>query len=249
MKKIQKLSIIMLLMIIVLNVYVYAKPNCNVNIKTQKTEIGKNEEFTVEVVISNIQSEKGIIAIDAVLEYDKESITLVKMEGQNDWSTPIKDLSYNESNGKLVIDKRGLAKSDETILKLVFKTKEISKEKVMIALKNINIADGTEPSTVANAYKNITIKDASTTPSPKPPEEQTPTPSPKPPEEQTPSQTPKPDDNNINKLPDNISNSNNDNKAPGKLPQTGSDNIILMIAIAIFIIISIVLYNKKQKCL
>lgn len=237
MKKIQKLSIIMLLMIIVLNVYVYAKPNCNVNIKTQKTEIGKNEEFTVEVVISNIQSEKGIIAIDAVLEYDKESITLVKMEGQNDWSTPIKDLSYNESNGKLVIDKRGLAKSDETILKLVFKTKEISKEKVMIALKNINIADGTEPSTVANAYKNITIKDASTTPSPKPPEEQ------------TPSQTPKPDDNNINKLPDNISNSNNDNKAPGKLPQTGSDNIILMIAIAIFIIISIVLYNKKQKCL
>ena len=112
MKKIQKLSIIMLLMIIVLNVYVYAKPNCNVNMKTQKTEIDKNEEFTVEVEISNIQSERGIIAIEATLEYDKESITLVKMEGQNDWSTPIKDLSYNETNGKLVIDKRGLAKSD-----------------------------------------------------------------------------------------------------------------------------------------
>lgn len=238
MKKIQKLSIIMLLMIIVLNVYVYAKPNCNVNIKTQKTEIGKNEEFTVEVVISNIQSEKGIVALDATLEYDKESITLVKMEGQNDWSTPIKDLSYNESNGKLVIDKRGLAKSDETVLKIVFKTKEISKENVMIALKNITIADGTQPSTVANAYKNITIKAETENPTPKPPEENP---------GEKPDEKPKPGDDNTNKVPDNTNNSNNDNTAPGKLPQTGSDNIILMAAIAIFVIMSIVLYIRNKN--
>ncbi len=246
MKKIQKLSIIMLLMIIVLNVYVYAKPNCNVNMKTQKTEIDKNEEFTVEVEISNIQSERGIIAIEATLEYDKESITLVKMEGQNDWSTPIKDLSYNETNGKLVIDKRGLAKSDETILKLVFKTKEISKENVMIALKDITIADGTEPSTVANAYKNITIKAENENPTPKPPEE-------------NPGEKPgEPDDNNTNKIPDDTNNSNkpnkpnnsnNDNKAPGKIPQTGSDNIILMTSILVLVIMSIVLYIKNRNIL
>lgn len=234
MKKIAKFSIIMLLMIIGLKVNVYAKPNCNVNIQINKTEINKNEEFTVEVKISNIQSERGIIALEGILEYDKESITLIKMEGQNDWSTPIKDLSYNESNGKLVIDKKGLAKGDETILKLVFKANETSKKNNIIILKDITIADGILPSTVVNTYKYITVKEGTENPIPNPPVDQKPDPKPEP-------------DKNTNKVSNDTNISNKDNIVGGKLPQTGSNNIILITSIVIFMTIGIVMYVKIRN--
>ena len=142
MKRTIKLSLIILLITICFAGSVYAAPSCNVSIKAPKLEVGKNEEFTVDVNLSDIQSELGIVALEGILEYDKESLTLVKMEGQNSWSTPVKNLSYNENNGKLVIDKNGLAKEDETILKLTFKANEASKKDLEVSLKIYTIAGG-----------------------------------------------------------------------------------------------------------
>ena len=158
MKRIAKLSIIMLLMMVYLTVNVYAKPNCNINVETNQTEVVKGKEFTIDVNLSNIQSERGIIAVEATLEYEKDCLTLVKMEGQNNWDTPIEGLSYNKSNGKLVIDKKGLAKSDETILKITFKVNETNNKNATVSLKNIVVADGTAPAKITDATKTITIK-------------------------------------------------------------------------------------------
>ena len=44
MKRIAKLSIIMLLMMVYLTVNVYAKPNCNINVETNQTEVVKGKE-------------------------------------------------------------------------------------------------------------------------------------------------------------------------------------------------------------
>lgn len=254
MKRITKLSIIMLLIIFGLTVNVYAKPSCTISMQTDQKEVKKGTEFTIDVNLSNIQSERGIIAIEATLEYDKDCLTLSKMEGQNSWDTPIEGLSYNEANGKLVIDKKGLAKSDETILKITFVVNETSKKDSTVSLKNITVADGTVPAVISDVAINVTIKDnennPDTNPNPNPGEGQKPDINPNPDEVQTPDTTTSEDQKtNTNQSVEN--NNNKDNTATGRLPQTGKDNKnILLIVIAVLILIAIVftfIYKSRQS--
>lgn len=243
--KIVKISLIVLLIIICLSGVVNAASSCNINLETLKSEYNKGEEFTVDVKISNIKSERGFIALEAVLEYS-DSLTLVEMKGQNEWSNPVKDLSYNEATRKLVIDKNGLAKSDEVILKLTFKVNENSKKNLMIALKNIKASDATVSAKVNVAYKNITVKEGTENPIPTPPVDDTTNPI-KPVEPEQP-ETPTINTNtvqtNVIQMPQNTNTTNKENIANGKLPQTGNDNRLLMIFIATAIITGVVIYIK-----
>ena len=50
---------------------VYAALSCNIGVQASKTEIKKNEEFTVNVNVSNIQSERGIISMGGTLDMIK----------------------------------------------------------------------------------------------------------------------------------------------------------------------------------
>ncbi len=276
MKRIAKLSIIMLLMMVCLTVNVYAKPNCNINMETNQTEVSKGKEFTIDVNLSNIQSERGIIAIEATLEYEKDCLTLSKMEGQNGWDTPIKNLSYNETNGKLVIAKEGLAKNNETILKITFVVNDTNKKNTTVSLKNIIVADGTAPATISNALTNVTIKEETTpnpdegekpnpnpdegqkpnpnpNPNPNPDEGQKPDPKPNPGEDQKPDIEPAPDKEekpNTNQTTGDTNNTNKDNVATGKLPQTGKDSknvLILVIALSILIAIVFIFIYKSRR--
>lgn len=247
MKKIVKLSLIILLMLICLTGSAYAAPSCNISLETAKTEFAKNEEFTVNVKLSNIQSERGILALQGILEYDKSSLTLVEMKGQNQWSDPVKDKSYNEETGKFVIDKNGLAKGDEIILKFTFKANEKSEKNVRIALKDIRVSDATTPAKIELAYKDITIKDGTSNPNPGPGPTPNPDPTPNPNPNPTPTPTPNPDPTpNENTII-------NDGVADNNLPKTGTDPKVFMLLIAGVIIFGIVSYirieavNKKMK--
>lgn len=238
MKKIVKLSLIMLLAIICFTGVVYAASSCNISLETVKSEFSKNEEFSVDVKLSNIQSERGFIALEAVLEYDKTSLTLVKMQGQNEWSSPIKDLSYNEATGKLVIDKNGLAKSDEVILKLTFKVNENSKDTTTITLKDIKASDATAPVEVATATKNIKITTPIIPVDPIDPDPD-PTPNPDPTPDPKPTQPQKPN-NNTNTIIDNtISND--------KMPKTGTNTEVVIGGIAVIAIAGIIFGIKSRK--
>lgn len=245
MKGILKLSLIMLLIIMCWAGVVYAATSCNISLETAKSEFNKNDEFTVDVKLSNIQSERGIIALEANLEYDKESLTLVSMEGQNKWSSPVKDLSYNEATGKLVIDKTGLAQSDEVILKLTFKVKENSKKNLMIALSNIRVSDATVPTEVKTAYKNITIKEGQDNNVPTPPGEDNNNPT-IPPVEENPSNPSTPDQNTVQIPQTNTTNTTN-TTANGNLPQTGYDNRMLILFIVVAVVSVVALYIKVRK--
>ncbi len=161
MKKLTCIALVIIMILVCLSSTVYAAPECHVSIESAKSEFEKGEEFTLNVNISGIKSERGIIALQGTLDYDKDSLELKKMEGQNNWMTPVKDLSYNESNGKLVIDKNGLAKNDETILKITFKVKENAKKDLTVSLKDISISDVTTPLEIAVVSKNIRVKEAS----------------------------------------------------------------------------------------
>ena len=243
MKKIVNLSIIMLLIIVCFSANVYAKPSCNVSIAAKQTEVSKGDEFTIDVNLSNIQSEVGIIAIEATLEYEKDCLTLLKMEGQNSWDTPIKDLSYNEANGKLVIDKKGVAKNDETVLKITFKVNETNKQNTAISLKNIVVADGTEPAQISNVSKEIRIKGED-----QKPDTDTNT---------TPDESQKPDTNIITGGGQNSSIDKNetktntnvkDNIAAGKLPKAGNAGSLVIISLIVVLVVAMIgtiIYREK----
>jgi len=159
MKKIIKLSLSLILILTItlcMNSNVYAALSCNMNLGTSKTEVSPNDEFIVNVNISNIKSNNGVISLGAILEYDKDSLTLVKMEGKNGWDTPIEGASYNSANGKMAITRGGLGKNDETVFSITFKVRETNAQSAKISLKDVNISDGTLAE-IGTIEKNIKI--------------------------------------------------------------------------------------------
>lgn len=163
MRRIVKLSLILLMTVFIMG-NVYAALSCQMEVKASKTEVSKNEEFTVDINISNIQSDKGVISLGGTLEYDKDSLELVGMEGKNGWETPIDGVSFNKDNGKIAITRNGLGKNNETVFTIKFKVKEGSKKNLTVTLKDITVADGTSPAKISVADTKITVKDGSQNP-------------------------------------------------------------------------------------
>lgn len=240
MKKIVKLSLIFISLISIMFIVgnVYAALSCNISLETVKTEFSKDEEFIIDVKLSNIKSDMGIISLGATLEYDKNSLTLLEMQGKNDWDTPIEKISYNPENGKLVLAKGGLAKNDETVFTMKFKVKETSKTETNVTLKNITVADGTEPANVNVATKKFMLKKGT--------QEDTQ----KPEQNNTTNNTTTTDTNNslntnssinsLNKIEDNTTKSE-------VLPKTGTKSIMLIIFIGIVIISIVISYINYKK--
>jgi hypothetical protein len=158
MKNIRILVLSVLVTIIMMlgnTVYAAVELYSTVSMQTSKTEFVKNEEVVVNVTLSDIQSENGIIAFGATLEYDKDSLTFVKMEGKGQWGNP----TYNENNGKFIMDRNGGTTSNETILQITFKVKENSKANTTITLKDIAASDAIKLINKTSISKNITIKE------------------------------------------------------------------------------------------
>ena len=240
MKKIVSL-VLMLLTVVCIMGSVYAAPNCNVGITTEKTEYRKNDEIVAQVSISNIQSEKGIIAFGATLEYDKDSLTLLKIEGQNGWSNP----SINNANGKFVMDRSDRVKNNETLLKITFKVKETSKQNLSITIKDVSIGDGTAPAKINGAVRNIAIKEVSTPTTPTNPGTDN--------KNQTTSGTDNKNStisgtNNKNQTTSTNKGTTNKNIATSKvLPKAGTSSVVSVIVIGCLVIVSVISYMKIKK--
>lgn len=137
MKKIVSLTLILVVMMTLVS-NVYAASSYKVSLEPSKTEVSKGEQFTVDVKISEIQDEKGIIALGATLEYDETSLELVEMQGVGKWSNP----TYNELNGEFATDRNGTTIGNETVFRLTFKVTNSSKSNFEISLKNIVASNG-----------------------------------------------------------------------------------------------------------
>ncbi len=160
MKKLGKISFI-LLSIVCMTISCYAA-SCTMSMESAKNEYKPNEDVVVDVKLTNIDAGEGIIALEGVLEYDTNSLTYVKMEGQNGWETP----SYNAGNGKFIMSRNALVATPEALLKITFKVKGQSAKSPTITLKNIKASGGiaTGDIAVANISKTITVN----TPTPPP---------------------------------------------------------------------------------
>lgn len=150
--------IVILLMTSIIMGNVYANCKCNVDLSMSQEDIKKGEKFTVDISISDIQSEMGIMVFGATIDYDKTSLSIEKMEGLNDWETPAKGASYNEENGKIIITKNGFAKENEAILRITFNVLDESKKNLTVALKEVSASDGTGLAKINEVSKDITVK-------------------------------------------------------------------------------------------
>jgi hypothetical protein len=136
------ITLILILLILFLGISsVYASSSFTVTMKGPENKINKNEEFTVEVKLSNIQDERGIIALGGEIDYDSDSLTLIKLESESDtWAKP----TYNKESKKFVMDREALSKDNENIFKIRFKVNDNSTKNPKISLKNLVGSNGNE---------------------------------------------------------------------------------------------------------
>lgn len=161
---VRKLSIVFIIVMLITFMVInktYAALNCSVNLSTPKNKVTYEEQFSVDVAISNLRTTNGIIAIGAVVNYDTESLTLVDIEGQNKWSNPF----YNSSNGKITSFKNELSTKNETVFKITFKVNEKGKAKnsAWVKISNFEISDGEEEKNCGESSINIVIADKENT--------------------------------------------------------------------------------------
>lgn len=251
MKKVLSLFLIIMLFMVPT---VYAVTGCDLTIETSKDQYSKTEQIVVEVKVSNIKSAKGIIALGGTLVYDKNSLTIEKMEGQNGWSSP----SYNEENGMFVMDRSSLSKSDETIMKITFNIKQNSSSNVEISIKDITAGDGDGVIDIANTSKTLTIAEPTPTDPTKPTNPTDPTDPTKPskPTNPTDNTTKQPENgnttnNNTTSYPianNTVLNKNDNTTASQRLPHTGEKvgkEIAIIVIGVLVIIFAVRIYRRK----
>lgn len=160
MNKLKRINIVFIIIILIVGMLTnktYAVLNCNVNLSTTKDKVTYNEQFSVYVTMSNLQTTKGIIAIGATLSYDTNSLTLVEIKGENNWSNP----RYSSSSGKLTSLNNKLTTSNGTVFKITFEVNEKGKatNDTWIKISNFEISDGDEENNCGGSSINITIEE------------------------------------------------------------------------------------------
>lgn len=263
MRKIITLTLILLILFLGMS-SVYASSSFTVTMKGPENKVNKNEEFTVEVKLSNIQDERGIIALGGEIDYDNDSLTLVKLESASDtWAKP----TYNKESKKFVMDREDLSKDDENIFKIRFKVNDNSAKNPKVSLKNLVGSNGNEDINTSDVTISVNVNteavvNPTTSPSTEPSSSPTtsPTTSPTIKPTQSPSSNNNSNNNNSNNNNNggssNNSSKNNDTKkittsnSSESLPFTGNENIvigILCIAIAALATISFIKIKEINK--
>lgn len=157
MNKVKKISAVLVVIMLSACLAIdkaYAALQCSISLSTTKNKVTYEEQFSVYGAISDLDAPHGIIAIGAVISYDKESLILDSIEGQNNWTDPY----YNPSNGKITMFKNELSKKNEQVFKITFKVKEKGKAKdsAWVKISNFEISDGEEEKQCGE--NSITIK-------------------------------------------------------------------------------------------
>lgn len=209
--------------------------NATITLQTEKQEVSKGSKVEISVNLSNVNTTKGVGAFMGTIVYeDKESLKFEKIESQNGWSSAF---TYNEDNGKIVINKGSDVTKSETMFKIIFTVTDKAKQNLMVTLKDMTFSEGIEDIEIPNSYIRLTVKEGKPNPEPEP--EPEPEPNPKPGNnEETPG-------GNNNQNTNGIGNSDKeDNIATGKLPQTGVSSLLVAVGGVVITVIAIVLFVR-----
>jgi len=262
MKKICIISVLIILSIVSIVGTVYAA-SAKVTMKSSVTNCKKDEVVTFEVKLSNIDSEKGIIALGGTIVYNKNELEFKGISNAGNWST-----SYNSDNGRFIADRSDRTKESETVFNITFKAIAKEKNNVNVILSDLEASGGNGAIKVSNASASIDIKSTEQ----KPEDTTKPDDTDKPEDTTNPENTVKPEDTtkpentakpeNTTK-PENTANpentakpentatldKNSENKASGIIPKAGSrmSTPIIIGLIFLAIVASLLIYLKYSK--
>lgn len=138
----------------------YAVLSCKVGLQTPQSTYTEGDEISVTVNISNLQAGKGIVALGAVVDYDKTALDLKEVIGENKWSAQI-----GENKAKIVAYSGKKVIKDEAVMKLIFVVrKNITTKSAWVKISNFEISDGNEETAVEGGTITISIQEKQTTP-------------------------------------------------------------------------------------
>ncbi|MCI9038509.1 MAG: LPXTG cell wall anchor domain-containing protein [Clostridia bacterium] len=195
--------------------------NATVTLTAKPEEVSKGSKVEISVNLSNVKTTKGAGAFMGTIVYeDKESLKFEKIESQNGWSSAF---TYNEDNGKIVINKGSDVTKSETMFKIIFTVTDKAKQNLVVTLKDMTFSEGIEDIEIPDSNIRLTVK----------------------------GEKPKPENNeetpggNNNQNTNGTGNSNQeDNIATGKLPQTGVSNLLVTVGGVVITVIAIVLFVR-----
>ena len=159
----RKMGVLIFVIVMIVGISNYSQASSfNLDISADKTEIEAGEETEINVKLTNIDmGEKGINVVEGTLEYDKDFIENIQLEGINEWKK-----IYNDEDGKLkgkfLLDKMSEGiKEEESIGTIKLKIKEDAKQgETQIKIKDIKSNDG--ENLVDTEDKVITLKISNT---------------------------------------------------------------------------------------
>lgn len=147
-KKKMVVSVLIIFVLLgILCVKSFAADSFSASMTPSSTRVTKGGEVTVTVKLSGINVEGGISAVDAVLKFDSDILSLEEsdVKGLNEWSA-----QYNADTSKLVFDTATAVTSDTEIATMKFKVSN-STSALTAAIRLVSVSG-------ANAGLDDTVK-------------------------------------------------------------------------------------------
>ena len=130
--------------------------NATVTLTAKPEEVSKGSKVEISVNLSNVKTTKGAGAFMGTIVYeDKESLKFEKIESQNGWSSAF---TYNEDNGKIVINKGSDVTKSETMFKIIFTVTDKAKQNLVVTLKDMTFSEGIEDIEIPDSNIRLTVK-------------------------------------------------------------------------------------------
>lgn len=128
---------------------------CDLEVKSDKTQIKKGESITYEIRATNIQAETGIIMFNALVNYDSQNFDCKVLGIDGDWSL----LSFMENYIQMTRLDYMPHSEDQSIARITLTAKTDAKEgKYDIALENIKFTmDNNKSFELSNRTLSVNI--------------------------------------------------------------------------------------------
>lgn len=137
----------------------------DVSVNPKEITAKPGETINVKVSLKDIDmSGNGINILEGNINFDKEMIENVDVEGENNWKIEYNNDTNSDLNGKFLMikDVNGI-KDDEEILNLKIKIKDnIKKANTKILLKDLTSNDGNNLINIGNKEININFEGVKT---------------------------------------------------------------------------------------
>lgn len=156
-KKIISIMII-LLFVISMNTIYAANDTYQVKLEAQKNTFLPEEKVIINVKIENIRietGEKGLGAYTAKLQYDSNLLEIEKIEGANEWETPL----IQNGNMAATTTTGNCTSQSQTIAKITFKIKPTTQTtKTKIEISNFLASNGQNDILANKSELEITLE-------------------------------------------------------------------------------------------